>query len=205
MNVTLSITLGGVHEVETQRHPVGACSSGSRVRQPLKLSPPPQLPTQASALDYADAKTVMALDLIDGFNPANDREANGHDLPIFTVEAAQLGFSVTADFVAAQVANDVMILALSNGRILRIDLNRPEDIDGTCQQTITIHSLHRVLTRSRRHRPSQEDIRSWRHSPHVSRPHSVAPNHMYIPWRELLSALAVAAASATRKTSRRSD
>ncbi|OAA37138.1 vacuolar protein sorting protein DigA [Beauveria brongniartii RCEF 3172] len=71
----------------------------------------------------------MALDLIDGFNPTHQLEANGHDLPIFTVEAAQLGFSVTADFVAAQVANDVMILALSNGRILRIDLNRPEDID----------------------------------------------------------------------------
>ncbi|OAA76367.1 vacuolar protein sorting protein DigA [Akanthomyces lecanii RCEF 1005] len=71
----------------------------------------------------------MALDLTDGFNPANELQANGHDLPIFTVEAAQLGFSVTADFVAAQVANDVMILALSNGRILRIDLNKPEDID----------------------------------------------------------------------------
>lgn len=72
----------------------------------------------------------MALDLMDGFNPANDLQANSHDLPIFTVEPAQLGFSVTADFVGAQVANDVMILALSNGRILRIDLNRPEDIDG---------------------------------------------------------------------------
>lgn len=72
----------------------------------------------------------MALDLVDGFNPANQPDANDHDLPIFTVEAAQLGFSVTADFVAAQVANDVMVLALSNGRILRIDLSRPEDIDG---------------------------------------------------------------------------
>jgi hypothetical protein len=52
------------------------------------------------------------------------------DLPIFSVEPVQLAFSIAADFVAAQVANNVIILALSNGRILRIDLNRPEDIDG---------------------------------------------------------------------------
>ncbi|KXJ94701.1 Pep3/Vps18/deep orange family-domain-containing protein [Microdochium bolleyi] len=50
-------------------------------------------------------------------------------LPIFDVERVQLQFSVAADFVAAQVANNVLVLALSNGRILRIDLNRPEDID----------------------------------------------------------------------------
>lgn len=73
----------------------------------------------------------MALDLHDGFAAA----ANGvQDLdleePIFTVEHVQLQFSIAADFVAAQVANNVIILALSNGRILRIDLNRPEDIDG---------------------------------------------------------------------------
>lgn len=73
----------------------------------------------------------MALDLIDGFNPGNQLDTSDQNLHIFTVERAQLGFSVTADFVAAQVANDVMVLALSNGRILRIDLNRPEDIDGT--------------------------------------------------------------------------
>ena len=51
-------------------------------------------------------------------------------LPIFDVESVQLQFSIAADFVAAQAANNVLILALSNGRILRIDLNRPEDIDG---------------------------------------------------------------------------
>ncbi|KAI0382845.1 Pep3/Vps18/deep orange family-domain-containing protein [Hypomontagnella monticulosa] len=50
-------------------------------------------------------------------------------LPIFDVEPVQLQFSIAADFVAAQVANNVLVLALSNGRILRIDLNRPEDID----------------------------------------------------------------------------
>lgn len=53
-------------------------------------------------------------------------------LPIFNVEPVQLAFSIAADFVAAQVANNVLILALSTGRILRIDLERPEDIDGTC-------------------------------------------------------------------------
>lgn len=51
-------------------------------------------------------------------------------LPIFDVERVQLQFSIAANFVAAQVANNVMILALSNGRILRIDLNKSEDIDG---------------------------------------------------------------------------
>ena len=76
----------------------------------------------------------MALDLSDGFNPAIDASAAEHNLPIFTVERVQMDFSVTADFVAAQVANNVMVLALSNGRILRIDLNRPEDIDGTVRE-----------------------------------------------------------------------
>ena len=51
------------------------------------------------------------------------------ELPIFNVERVEMNFSMTAEFVAAQVANNVMILALSNGRILRIDLKRPEDID----------------------------------------------------------------------------
>ena len=51
-------------------------------------------------------------------------------LPIFDVLRVQLDFSIAASFVAAQVANNVLVLALSNGRILRIDLNRPQDIDG---------------------------------------------------------------------------
>ena len=51
-------------------------------------------------------------------------------LPIFKIERVQLQFSVSADFVAAQVANNVLILALSTGRILRIDLDSPSDIDG---------------------------------------------------------------------------
>lgn len=55
------------------------------------------------------------------------------ELPIFTVDPVQLAFSIAADFVAAQVANNVLVLALSTGRILRIDLERPEDIDGMIQ------------------------------------------------------------------------
>ncbi|KAJ9143576.1 Pep3/Vps18/deep orange family-domain-containing protein [Coniochaeta hoffmannii] len=72
----------------------------------------------------------MAFDLQNGFAAANGATAaGGQDLPIFDVERVQLQFSIAADFVAAQVANNVLVIALSNGRILRIDLNRPEDID----------------------------------------------------------------------------
>ncbi|PSR93909.1 vacuolar protein sorting protein-like protein DigA [Coniella lustricola] len=65
-----------------------------------------------------------------GFAAGELAETNGlGQLPIFSVEPVQLAFSIAADFVAAQVANNVLILALSTGRILRIDLERPEDID----------------------------------------------------------------------------
>ncbi|KAI9818487.1 MAG: hypothetical protein M1827_000546 [Pycnora praestabilis] len=50
-------------------------------------------------------------------------------LPIFNVERVQLQFSISSDFVAAQVANNVLVIALSTGRILRIDLDSPADID----------------------------------------------------------------------------
>ncbi|MCJ1283008.1 hypothetical protein MMC26_002335 [Xylographa opegraphella] len=50
-------------------------------------------------------------------------------LPIFNVERVQLQFSISSDFVAAQVANNVLVLALSTGRVLRIDLDSPADID----------------------------------------------------------------------------
>ncbi|KAJ4392223.1 tethering complex subunit [Gnomoniopsis smithogilvyi] len=65
-----------------------------------------------------------------GFAATGDLNDSGIlQLPIFNVEPVQLAFSIAADFVAAQVANNVLILALSTGRILRIDLERPEDID----------------------------------------------------------------------------
>jgi vacuolar protein sorting-associated protein 18 len=68
------------------------------------------------------------------FNPgggALDLDVNGGALPIFDVERVQLQFSVAGDFVCGQAANNVLILAISTGRILRIDLNKSEDIDGT--------------------------------------------------------------------------
>lgn len=65
-----------------------------------------------------------------GFAAGDLSESGLAQLPIFNVEPVQLAFSIAADFVAAQVANNVLILALSTGRILRIDLERPEDIDG---------------------------------------------------------------------------
>lgn len=58
--------------------------------------------------------------------------AGMHDdaqLPIFDVQRVQMRFDISADFVAAQVANNVLVLALSTGRILRFDLDNPEDID----------------------------------------------------------------------------
>jgi hypothetical protein len=50
-------------------------------------------------------------------------------LPIFDVQRVSLQFDVSADFVAAQVANNVLILALSSGRLLRFDLDNAADID----------------------------------------------------------------------------
>jgi len=63
--------------------------------------------------------------------PASLEDGYDDSLPIFKVERVQLQFSISADFVAAQVANNVLVLALSTGRILRIDLDSPSDIDGT--------------------------------------------------------------------------
>lgn len=82
----------------------------------------------------------------------NLQEPDEEALPIFKIERVQLQFSVSANFVAAQVANNVLILALSTGRLLRIDLDSPSDIDGLfvtsipqiglaeiCSQTLIYH------------------------------------------------------------------
>ncbi len=74
----------------------------------------------------------MALNNSSGYAPlSNLQDASDAGLPIFNVERVQLQFNIAADFVAAQVANNVLILALATGRILRIDLDNPADIDGT--------------------------------------------------------------------------
>jgi len=95
----------------------------------------------------------MAPDANNGFAAAYDvHDLAEESLPIFDVEPVQLQFSIAADFVAAQVANNVLILALSNGRILRIDLNKPEDIDGKlgkAPEPKTVEDLYRrTLTRT---------------------------------------------------------
>jgi vacuolar protein sorting-associated protein 18 len=73
----------------------------------------------------------MALNSSSGYAPlSNLQDATDTTLPIFNVERVQLQFNIAADFVAAQVANNVLILALATGRILRIDLDNPADIDG---------------------------------------------------------------------------
>ncbi|KAH6684324.1 vacuolar protein sorting protein-like protein DigA [Halenospora varia] len=72
----------------------------------------------------------MALDPSNGYIAGHNlQDLNGSSLPIFNVEPVQLQFSIASDFVAAQVANNVLVLALANGRILRIDLDDPADID----------------------------------------------------------------------------
>ena len=87
-------------------------------------------------------------------------------LPIFKVERVQLQFSISSDFVAAQVANNVLVLALSTGRILRIDLGSPGDIDGSSAS----HCFNRnqpKLPLLFRYRLAQEDFRGWPNTPHV--------------------------------------
>ncbi|KAI9805129.1 MAG: hypothetical protein M1825_000963 [Sarcosagium campestre] len=70
------------------------------------------------------------MDPPEGFVAASgNRDNDEATLPIFNVERVQLQFSISSDFVAAQVANNVIIIALSTGRILRIDLDNPADID----------------------------------------------------------------------------
>ncbi|KAJ5280429.1 hypothetical protein N7478_005801 [Penicillium angulare] len=71
----------------------------------------------------------MALDGPSNYVAPNNLTESPDSLPIFDVQRVQLQFSIAADFVAAQVANNVLILALSTNRILRIDLDSPEDID----------------------------------------------------------------------------
>jgi hypothetical protein len=64
------------------------------------------------------------------FNPAGFAADFSELAPIFHVEPVQLQFQVASDFAAVQVANNVIILALTSGRILRIDLANPQDVDG---------------------------------------------------------------------------
>lgn len=48
--------------------------------------------------------------------------------PMFDLQRVSLNFDTTAGFVAAQVANNVLVLALSTGRILKFDLDHPQEV-----------------------------------------------------------------------------
>ncbi|KAL4890490.1 Pep3/Vps18/deep orange family-domain-containing protein [Aspergillus ambiguus] len=71
----------------------------------------------------------MALDSPNGYVAPSNLAEPDSSLSMFDVRRVQLQFPLAADFVAAQVANNVLILALSTNRILRIDLDTPEEID----------------------------------------------------------------------------
>ena len=93
----------------------------------------------------------MALDTItNGVATTSLHDLTDSSLPIFRVERVQLQFSISSDFVAAQVANNVLILALSTGRILRIDLDSPGDIDGDFPSALPFSRFGRSLS-PRRH------------------------------------------------------
>lgn len=51
-------------------------------------------------------------------------------LPIFQADKVEIAFGVSADFAAAQVANNVLVLGLHTGRIMRIDLDVANEVDG---------------------------------------------------------------------------
>lgn len=73
----------------------------------------------------------MVLGSSSGYAPlSNLQDGPSASPPIFNVEQVQLQFNIAAEFVAAQVANNVLILALATGRILRIDLDNAADIEG---------------------------------------------------------------------------
>ncbi|KAH7390469.1 Pep3/Vps18/deep orange family-domain-containing protein [Pyrenochaeta sp. MPI-SDFR-AT-0127] len=72
----------------------------------------------------------MAYDTTSGYAPpSTSNMQDDASLPMFNIERVSLQFNISSDFVAAAVANNVLILALSTGRILRIDLDSPADID----------------------------------------------------------------------------
>lgn len=67
----------------------------------------------------------MALRADNDLLAAQTVDGNESSLPIFNVERVQLNFNIASNFVAGQVANNVLVLALATNRILRIDLENP--------------------------------------------------------------------------------
>ncbi|KAI9720509.1 MAG: hypothetical protein M1828_005680 [Chrysothrix sp. TS-e1954] len=75
--------------------------------------------TMATNMDRSNGITAQ-VDAQDGLDAP---------LPILEVQKVDMQFAVAAEFVAAQVSNNVLILALQSGKIMRIDLDNPTDID----------------------------------------------------------------------------
>jgi hypothetical protein len=85
-----------------------------------------------ATVSYARYELGMAYDIGSGYAPGtSNMQEQDASLPMFNIERVSLQFNISSDFVAAAVANNVLILALSTGRILRIDLDSPADIDGS--------------------------------------------------------------------------
>lgn len=140
----------------------------------------------------------MALDGSSTYVAPNNLTEPSESLPIFDVQRVQLQFPIAADFVAAQVANNVLILALSTGRILRIDLDSPEDIDGkdlTERAPLlgAASQLSCAYTRNR-YRPSKEVVRDWLDSAHVPGPLGVSSDYHHYTGRKLLPSHAISPA-----------
>ncbi|KAK9459030.1 Pep3/Vps18/deep orange family-domain-containing protein [Lipomyces oligophaga] len=66
--------------------------------------------------------------IFDGALDADVDDDDESDLPIFSIERVQLQFQISS-IAAMAVANNILYLAVAGGRILRIDLNSPQDID----------------------------------------------------------------------------
>lgn len=96
----------------------------------------------------------MALESSDSYAPAAMNELIDANVPIFNVERVSLQFSVSSDFVAAQVANNVLVVALATGRILRIDLDNAADIDGMAR--VASRMLYHLKLTTARYRPTKE-------------------------------------------------
>lgn len=136
----------------------------------------------------------MALDPAGGYVAASNlQDLTDASLPIFNVERVQLQFSLSSDFVAAQVANNVLVLALSTGRILRIDLDSPADIDGGVVPVPCADGDRELIESlgSSRYRFAQKIRRGWPHPSHVPRPVRVPFDREHHGRGELLSPHAV--------------
>ncbi len=110
------------------------------------------LPYFIGALRWAESRLEepkIALDMEQGYvAPGLAQTGIETTLPIFTVERVRLQFNIASDFVAGQVANDILVLALATGRILRIDLESPQDIDGMDLADVDLRPLTSSLQMS---------------------------------------------------------